>query len=64
MMAMFEPVTTRVWPHGVRDQLGRQGIFIGSHIPLFGEENKDTAAKRRAWVVCGLIAAVKYAEGS
>jgi hypothetical protein len=64
MMTLFEPVETSVWPHGVRDQRGRQGLFIGSQAPLFTSQDEATAATRKKWVVCALIAAVKYAEGS
>ncbi len=64
MLDIADAVPTRVWAHGVRDQKGRQGIFIGSLRPLFEESHPRVVEARRAWVVVGLIAAVKYAEGS
>ena len=64
MMEMSNVVTTRVWPHAVTDARGRQGIFISSMRPLFEEKDAHLVKVKRAWVVLGLIAAVKYAEGS
>jgi hypothetical protein len=61
-MALFTP--TRVWPHGVRDQQGRLGIFLSSERPLFGDPTPVIAQAKEAWVVFGLVAAVKYSEGS
>lgn len=64
MMGIAEAIPTRVWPHGVRDEKGRQGIFFGSLRPLFEESHPQLVEAKKAWVVVGLIAAVKYAEGS
>ena len=61
-VASFTP--TRVWPHGVRDQQGRLGIFLSSARPLFGDPTPVIVQAKEAWVVFGLVAAVKYAEGS
>ncbi len=61
-VASFTP--TRVWPHGVRDQQGRLGIFLSSARPLFGDPKPVIVQAKEAWVVFGLVAAVKYAEGS
>lgn len=63
MMTLMESVQTRVWPHGVRDQRGRLGLFVGSSRPLFGEKDEMTIKQLREWVVCSLIAVVKYSEG-
>jgi len=64
MMAVATFVSTRVWPHGVRDNKGRLGIFIGCNRPLFAEKDERIVKPNEAWVVFGLIAAVKYSEGS
>lgn len=64
MLSIAEAIPTRVWPHGVRDERGRQGLFIGSLRPLFEESHPRLVEARKAWVVVGLIAAVKYSEGS
>lgn len=64
MMEVSNVVPTRVWPHAVTDARGRQGIFISSMRPLFEEKDERIVLAKRAWVVLGLIAAVKYAEGS
>lgn len=61
-VASFTP--TRVWPHGVRDQQGRLGIFLSSARPLFGDPKPVIVQAKEAWVVFGLVASVKYAEGS
>lgn len=64
MMMVARSVSTRSWPHGVRDAKGRLGIFIGSSQPLFDEQDAQIAHNREAWVVFGLVAAVKYCEGT
>lgn len=64
MLSIADAIPTRVWPHGVRDERGRQGLFIGSLRPLFEESHPRLMEARKAWVVVGLIAAVKYSEGS
>lgn len=64
MMNHFNLVPTRVWPHAVTDAKGRQGLFISSLRPLFASTDERDVLAKRAWVVLGLIAAVKYAEGS
>jgi len=64
MMELSNVVPTRVWPHAVTDACGRQGIFISSMRPLFDEKEQQLIKVKRAWVVLGLIAAVKYAERS
>jgi hypothetical protein len=64
MMEVSNVVPTRVWAHAVTDARGRQGIFISSMRPLFDEKDEHLIQVKRAWVVFGLIAAVKYAEGS
>lgn len=64
MMEVSNVVPTRVWAHAVTDARGRQGIFISSMRPLFDEKDERLVLAKRAWVVLGLIAAVKYAEGS
>jgi hypothetical protein len=64
MLSIADAIPTRVWPHGVRDERGRQGIFIGSLRPLFEESLPRLVEARKAWVVVSLIAAVKYSEGS
>lgn len=64
MMAVSNIVPARVWPHAVADAKGRQGIFISSMRPLFEEKDPRLVLAKRAWVVLGLVAAVKYAEGS
>jgi len=64
MMAVSNIVPTRVWPHAVQDARGRQGIFISSLRPLLEEKDERLIMAKRAWVVLGLVAAVKYAEGS
>uniref|UniRef100_UPI003782FFEC hypothetical protein n=1 Tax=Prosthecobacter sp. TaxID=1965333 RepID=UPI003782FFEC len=61
-VASFTP--TRVWPHGVRDQQGRIGLFLSSQRPLFGDPTPEIVQAKEAWVVFGLVAAVKYSEGS
>ena len=64
MMGVATFVSTHVWPHGVRDSKGRLGIFIGSSRPLFSEKDERIVEQKKAWIVFGLIAAVKYCEGS
>lgn len=64
MMELMESVPTRVWAHGVRDQRGRLGLFVGCARPLFGKKDEMTIKQYREWVVCSLIAVVKYSEGS
>ena len=64
MMELSNVVPTRVWPHAVTDARGRQGLFISSMRPMFDENDEYLIKFKRAWVVLGLIAAVKYAEGS
>lgn len=61
-VASFTP--TRVWPHGVRDQQGRIGLFLSSERPIFGDPTPGITQAKEAWVVFGLVAAVKYSEGS
>lgn len=64
MMSVDVFTPTRVWPHGVRDQQGRLGIFLSSERPLFNDPTPSIVKAKEAWVVFGLVAAVKYAEGS
>ncbi len=64
MMSVATFTPTRVWPHGVRDQQGRLGIFLSSERPLFNDPTPAMVQAKEAWVVFGLIAAVKYSEGS
>ncbi len=64
MMTLMESVPTRVWAHGVRDQRGRLGLFVGCARPLFGKKDQMTVKQYREWIVCSLIAVVKYSEGS
>jgi hypothetical protein len=61
-VASFTP--TRVWPHGVRDRQGRLGIFVSSGRPILHDPTPAMVQAKEAWVVFGLIAAVKYSEGS
>ncbi len=64
MMSVISTVPTRIWPHGVRDHQGRQGIFLSSQRPLFNDSDPAVVQAKQAWVVYGLIASVKYSEGS
>jgi len=64
MMSVASFTPTRVWPHGVRDQQGRLGIFLSSERPLFTDPTPTIVKAKEAWVVFGLVAAVKYSEGS
>jgi hypothetical protein len=64
MMSEVAFTSTRVWPHGVRDQQGRIGIFLSSERPLFNDPTPVIAQAKEDWVVIGLVAAVKYSEGS
>lgn len=64
MMSVVRFTPTRVWPHGVRDRQGRLGIFLSSERPLFNDPTIDMVKAKEAWVVFGLLAAVKYSEGS
>jgi hypothetical protein len=64
MMSEVAFTSTRVWPHGVRDQQGRIGIFLSSERPLFNDPTPAIAQAKEDWVVIGLVAAVKYSEGS
>jgi hypothetical protein len=47
----------------VRDQQGRIGLFLSSERPLFGDPTPDINQAKEAWVVFGLVAAVKHSEG-
>jgi hypothetical protein len=64
MMQLSNFIHTRVWPHAVTDARGRQGIFIDSSRPVLQENEGPLAIAKRPWVVFGLIAALKYAEGT
>lgn len=64
MMSVASFTPTRVWPHGVRDHQGRLGLFLSSQRRLFNEGTPAVIRAREAWVVFGLVAAVKYSEGS
>jgi flagellar motor protein MotB len=64
MMSEVAFTSTRVWPHGVRDQQGRIGIFLSSERPLFNDSTPAISQAKEDWVVIGLVAAVKYSEGS
>jgi hypothetical protein len=64
MMSVATFTSTRVWPHGVRDRQGRLGIFLSSQRTLFNKPTIDMVKAKEAWVVFGLLAAVKYSEGS
>jgi hypothetical protein len=64
MMSVASFTPTRVWPHGVRDQQGRLGIFLSSKRFLFDDPTPAIVQAKEAWVVFGLVAAVKYSEGS
>lgn len=64
MMSVATFTPTRVWPHGVRDQQARLGIFLSSERPLFNDHTPAMVQAKEAWVVFGLVAAVKYSEGS
>lgn len=64
MMSEIAFTFTRVWPHGVRDEQGRIGIFLSSERPLFNDPTPAIVQAKEDWVVIGLVAAVKYAEGS
>ncbi len=64
MMSVAKFTPTRVWPHGVRDRQGRLGIFLSSGRPLFNDPALSIVKAKEAWVVYGLVAAVKYSEGS
>ena len=63
-MVRLKTVETRVWPHSVRDRHGRQGLFIAADPALLSRTDAEAQRLRQAWVVCGLISAVKHAEGS
>jgi hypothetical protein len=64
MMSVATFTPTRVWPHGVRDYQGRLGIFLSSERPILHDAAPETVLAKEAWVVFGLVAAVKYSEGS
>ncbi|MCX6851102.1 MAG: hypothetical protein NTY98_19505 [Verrucomicrobia bacterium] len=64
MMSVATFTPTRVWPHGVRDRQERLGIFLSSERPLFNDPTPAMVQAKKAWVVFGLVAAVKYSEGS
>ena len=64
MMAADTFTPARVWPHGVRDRQGRLGIFLSAERPLFNDPTPAIVLAKKAWVVFGLVAAVKYSEGS
>jgi hypothetical protein len=64
MMSEFSFASTRVWPHGVLDHKGRLGLFLSSRQTLLEETDPLLTEAKQAWVVFGLIAAVKYSEGS
>jgi hypothetical protein len=64
MMSVATFTPTRVWPHGVRDRQGRLGIFLCSERPILHDPAPDMVLAKEAWVVFGLVAAVKYSEGS
>lgn len=64
MMSVATFTPTRVWPHGVRDQQGRLGIFLSSERPILHDPTPAMVQAKKAWVVFGLVAAVKYSEGS
>jgi len=64
MMSVATFTPTRVWPHSVRDRQGRLGIFLSSGRPLFNDPTLSIVKAKEAWVVFGLVAAVKYSEGS
>jgi hypothetical protein len=55
---------TRVWPHGVRDERGRIGLFISCAYPFTEMTTGPELEGFKAWVIYTVIAAVKYSEGS
>jgi hypothetical protein len=55
---------TRVWPHGVRDERGRIGLFISCAYPFAQMTAGPELEGFKAWVIYTVIAAVKYSEGS
>jgi len=64
MMTLASFTQSHVWPHGVRDHQGRIGLFIGSSEPLIHAKDPALFEAGKSWVVLGVIAAAKYAEGS
>ena len=64
MMSIATFTATKVWPHGVRDQQGRLGIFLSSGRPLFNDSTPAVVNAKEIWAVLALLAAVKYSEGS
>jgi|GEM_PF-695022 len=55
---------THVWPHGGRDRQARLGDFLCSSMSLLPQFEPADEKERRAWVLLGLSATVKYFEGS
>lgn len=62
MMDAILPFESTVWPHAIRDELGRTGIFLAPSIPF---ETLAAAPENEpliGWIVCAILASGKYLE--
>jgi hypothetical protein len=64
MMDAILPVESLVWPHAVRDEQGRVGMFMAPTVSFEQLAKGPSEDSLKGWLVCALIAAGKYAEGS
>ncbi len=64
MLTVADPIRTKVWAHGLRDERGRAGIFVACSHPFVAPDESESMSLGKSWVLLAVSAAVKYTEGS
>ncbi len=62
MMDAILPFESTVWPHAIRDELGRTGIFLAPSIPFNTLATNPDEDPLKGWIVCAILATGKYIE--
>jgi hypothetical protein len=64
MMDEILPFDTMVWPHAIRDEHGRNGIFLAPRVPFATLAAQPDQEPLKGWLICAILAVGKYVEGS
>lgn len=64
LLHQAQSVTTRVWPHAVRDASGRAGLIVMAQRPLLMAMNMEDIETRETWVLISVLAAAKESAES
>ena len=64
MMDAILPFDTVVWPHAIRDEQGRNGLFLAPRVPFATLATDPDQEALKGWLVCAILAVGKYAEAA